>query len=204
MLTTTQIKDITGIHDDVKLTEITNAINDTLVKYEINTPLRQAHFLAQLLHESGNLVYVKENLSYSEQGLVKTFKKYFINEAEAKPYSRQQDKIANRVYANRMGNGNEASGDGSKFKGRGYIQITGHDNYSSLSKDTGIDFMSKPELLETTKYAALSAGWFWDKVKLNTFADKDDITTITKKINGGLNGLESRTSLTKKILLMVN
>ncbi len=203
MITPLQLKTITGISDITRLADITNSINDTLNKYQINTPLRVSHFLAQLLHESGNLVYVKENLNYSTTGLVTTFHKYFLNEAAATPYARQQDKIANHVYANRMGNGDEASGDGAKFKGRGYIQLTGRDNYAALSKDTGVDFINHPEWLEQNKYAALSAGWFWNRAKLNELADKDDVLTITKKINGGTNGLDDRKSRLAKIKTII-
>ena len=192
MVTIEQLQQLTGIKDLVRLTEITKGLNDTLVKFKINTPLRITHFLAQVLHESGNFQYTKENLNYSATGLATTFKKYFINEAAAVPYARQPDKIANKVYGGRMGNGPEASGDGAKFKGRGFIQLTGRDNYTALSKATGVDFISHPELLESLQYAALSAGWFWDKTGLNTYADKDDVLTITKKINGGTNGLDDR------------
>lgn len=203
MINPQQLKEITGIQDITRLTDATNAINDTLAKFEINTPLRIQHFLAQMLHESGNLVYLKENLNYSAQGLVTTFHKYFLTEAIAIPYARQPDKIANKVYASRMGNGDETSGDGAKFKGRGYIQLTGRDNYTALSKDTGVDFIGHPELLETVKYAALSAGWFWNKAGLNELADKDDILDITKKINGGENGIDDRKARLDKIKTII-
>ena len=203
MITPQQLMTITGIKDINLVTAATNGINDTLAKFQINTPLRQAHFLAQLLHESGNLQFLKENLNYSAKGLATTFKKYFLTEAIATPYARQPDKIANKVYGGRMGNGPEASGDGAKFKGRGYIQLTGRDNYTALAKDTGVDFVSHPELLETVQYAALSAGWFWNKNGLNTYADKDDILTITKRINGGTNGLDDRTAKLVKIKTII-
>jgi len=192
MISPLQLKQIANIKDVARLTELTNAINDTLAKFEINTPLRVQHFLAQVLHESGNLSTFKENLNYSAKGLTTTFRKYFLTEEVATPYARKPDLIANKVYASRMGNGDESTGDGAKFKGRGAIQVTGRENYTQLSKTTGIDFISKPELLETTKYALLSAGWFWSKTGLNAFADKDDILTITKRINGGTNGLDER------------
>ncbi len=194
MITPLQLKDITNIKEVSRLTDLTNSINDTLSKFEINTPLRVQHFLAQVLHESGNLSTFKENLNYSAKGLTTTFHKYFLTEEVAMPYARKPDMIANKVYADRMGNGPESTGDGSKFKGRGAIQVTGRENYTILSKSLGVDFINKPELLETTKYAMLSAGWFWSKTGLNEFADKDDILTITKKINGGTNGLEDRTN----------
>lgn len=199
MISPLQLKQIANIKDVARLTELTNAINDTLAKFEINTPLRVQHFLAQVLHESGNLSTFKENLNYSAKGLTTTFRKYFLTEEVATPYARKPDLIANKVYASRMGNGDESTGDGAKFKGRGAIQVTGRENYTQLSKTTGIDFISKPELLETTKYALLSAGWFWSKTGLNAFADKDDILTITKRINGGTNGLNERIENLKKL-----
>lgn len=204
MLTPIKLKEMTGIQDVTRLTENTNGINDTLIKFNINTPLRECHFMAQLLHESGNLQFVKENLNYSAKGLVATFKKYFNNEAAAIPYARQPDKIANKVYGGRMGNGPESSGDGAKFKGRGFIQLTGRDNYTALTKATGIDFVNHPEFLEKINYASMSAGWYWDKNGLNALADKDDVLTITKRINGGTIGLESRIELLNKVKKILN
>lgn len=198
-ITIQQLKQITGVNDITFLTSAVNGINETLSKYNINTPLRISHFLAQIFHESGYLKALKENLNYSAQGLTKTFKKYFINEAAALPYARNQEKIANKVYANRMGNGPESSGDGWKYRGRGVIMITGKDNYTTLSKDTGIDFVKKPQLLEQMDYAIMSGGWYWNKNNLNTIADKDDILTITKRINGGTIGIESRKEILQKI-----
>jgi putative chitinase len=162
-----------------------------LNSYYINTPLRLAHFFSQLDHES-NLKPIAENLNYSASGLGKTFKKYFPTIEIANKFARQPEKIANKVYANRMGNGNEASGDGFRFRGRGFIQITGKSNYTVLSKDTRIDFLTNPDLLLQEANALISALWFWQKNKLNEYADKDDIITITKRINGGLNGIEDR------------
>lgn len=195
----TQLKEITGINDINLLTSATNGINTTLAKYNINTTLRVAHFLAQILHESMYLKALKENLNYSAKGLVTTFKKYFINESAAAPYARNQEKIANKVYGGRMGNGPESSGDGWKYKGRGVIMLTGKDNYAAITKDTGIDFLKKPELLENVEYAIMSGGWFWNKAALNSLADKDDIVNITKKVNGGTIGLESRIEILKKV-----
>lgn len=142
-------------------------VNDTLVKFEINTPLRVQHFLAQVMHESLCFHYLKELAS-------------------------------GEAYEHRADLGNTSAGDGVKFKGRGLIQITGHFNYIAIGKDLGEDFISHPELLETPKYATLSAGWFWNKHDLNALADADDITHITKRINGGLNGIDSRTSYLNK------
>jgi len=164
--------------------------------YHVNTPLRSAHFFAQIEHESG-LKPIAENLNYSAKGLLTTFGKYF-NVAQANFYQRQPILIANKVYSNRMGNGDEASGEGWKYRGRGFIQITGKDNYLMLSKDTRIDFLNNPDLLLDEANAMISALWFWNKKGLNAFADKDDIITITKLINGGLNGIEHRKELLSK------
>ena len=158
-------------------------------RYEINTPLRLCHFLAQVLHESACLQRRVENLNYSEQGLLATFPKYFTPE-QAKAYARKPEMIANRVYANRMGNGPESSGDGWRYRGRGFIQITGKDNYQSASNDLGIDFVEAPEFME--QCPMIVSGWYWDKRKLNLLADQDDIATITRRVNGGLNGFNDR------------
>lgn len=192
MLTIGVLKYVTGINNIKQLTEVTSALNDTIAKYDINTPLRVCHFLAQLLHESNNLQATKENLNYSAKALSITFKKYFPTEALANAYARQPDKIANKVYANRMGNGPAESNDGASFKGRGYIQITGKDNYKELSRALGVDFIAHPELMESPKYAVLSAGWYWNEHNINRLADKDNAIGITKTINGGVNGLDDR------------
>jgi putative chitinase len=192
MITNEQLKAITGIKDDVKINGLISGLTKVAVKYEINTKLRLCHFLAQLMHESGGFSLVKENLNYSADGLLKIFPKYFPTKEIATAYARQPQKIANKVYGNRMGNGNEASGDGFKYSGKGYIQITGKENYALLTKDTGTDFVNHPELLLTNENAIMSAGWYWNSRKLNAYADIDDILTITKKINGGTIGLEDR------------
>ena len=170
-------------------------IPDTAAKFEINTPLRLAHFLAQCGHESGGFRLAKENLNYSAKGLVGTFNKYFKTEADAKPYERQPQKIANRVYGGRMGNGPEASGDGSKFCGRGYIQLTGKDNYTAFGKSINEDICSNPEKV-ATDYPLLSAAWFFNKNKLHVMADGGAtdavVTSITKRVNGGTIGLPDR------------
>jgi putative chitinase len=146
---------------------------------------RIAGFLAQLAHESGGFNFVKENLNYSADGLRKTFAKYFPTDELAKAYARQPEKIANRVYANRMKNGDEASGDGFRFRGRGLIQLTGRDNYTRFAASLGISIDETIEYLETPSGAVASAGWFWDNNGLNQFCDKDDFITLTKRINGG-------------------
>jgi putative chitinase len=158
-------------------------------KFEINTPQRLAAFIAQVGHESGNLRFVKENLNYSAQGLRKIFPKYFPNDQLAMQYQRNPEAIANRVYANRMGNGPEDSGDGWRYRGRGLIQLTGHDNYHKCMADLEVD---DPEYFETPEGAVYSACWFWNTRNLNAVADTGDIKKMTKLINGGFIGLEDR------------
>lgn len=169
-------------------------IPDVQAKFEINTPLRLAHFLAQTGHESGGFKAVSENLNYGAKGLSTIFKKYFTPES-AKEYERKPEKIANIVYANRMGNGPQASGEGYKFRGRGYLQITGKSNYSALTEDTGIDFLENPDLIATT-YPLMTAGWFFKKNNLLTLCDKgatrEVVESVTKRVNGGLIGIEDR------------
>ena len=164
-------------------------------KFEINTPLRLAHFLAQCGHESGGFRLVKENLNYSAKGLMGIFKKYFPTEVLAKTYERKPEKIANKVYSSRMGNGDEASGDGAKFCGRGYIQLTGKDNYTAFGKSINEDIAANPTWV-AEKYALLSAAWFFNKNKLHIMADGGAtdavVTSITKRVNGGTIGLPDR------------
>ena len=163
-------------------------------KFEINTPLRLAHFLAQCGHESGGFKAVSENLNYGAAGLQSIFKKYFTA-VSAKEYERKPEKIANIVYANRMGNGPQASGEGYKFRGRGYIQLTGKDNYTAFDKTVEDDILATPELV-ATKYPLLSAAWFFHKNGLNKIADEGatDVVVIkvTKRVNGGTIGLSDR------------
>jgi len=165
------------------------------VKFAINTPLRLAHFLSQCGHESGNFRVVKENLNYSAKGLRSIFKKYFTDDATALLYERKPEKIANLVYASRMGNGDKASGDGYKFRGRGYIQLTGKDNYTAFGKAIGVDILANPDLV-ATKYPLLSAAWYWNSRKLNAVADQGAtdavVTKATKLVNGGTIGLDDR------------
>ena len=171
------------------------------VKFAINTPLRLAHFLAQCAHESCDFTATKENLNYSAIALNKTFKKYFPSIESTVDYARKPEKIANKVYGNRMGNGDESTGDGFRYCGKGYIQLTGKENYVSFDKAVDDDIMSDPSLV-ASKYALLSAGWFWNKNSLNTLADKGDtdvdVTSITKRVNGGTNGLDDRIKHFKK------
>ena len=170
-------------------------IPDTAAKFEINTPLRLAHFLAQCGHESGQFRVVNENLNYGAKGLMGIFKKYFPTPEKAKLYERKPEKIANLVYASRMGNGPEASGDGYKYRGRGYIQLTGKDNYTAFGKAIGEDIPGNPDLV-ATKYPLLSAAWFFNKNGLHKLADKGDtdqvVTMVTKRVNGGTIGLADR------------
>lgn len=170
------------------------------IHFEINSPLRACHILAQLLHESGNLRHTEENLNYSAEGLLKTFPKYFTAE-QAKEYARKPQKIASRVYANRMGNGNEASGDGWKYRGRGLIQLTGFTNVSDYNKSGWCvgNPVENPDLLSKYPECLKSAFWFWSDKGLNAYADRDDIETITKKINGGLNGYANRQFLLRRL-----
>lgn len=167
-------------------------------KNGLTTKLRIAHFMAQIEHESG-LKPISENLNYSAQGLIQTFSKYFTT-TEAINFANQPEKIANRVYANRMGNGNESSGDGWKYRGRGFIQITGKINYFQLANDTDLDCLKNPDLLLQEANAMISALWFWNKAGLNKLADKNDIKGITRKINGGTIGLAHRQELFNKYL----
>ena len=166
-----------------------------LPDYEINTPERIAAFLAQCAHESGGFSVLKENLNYRWQTLRKIFPKYFPSDELAQAYASQPNKqelIANLVYANRMGNGPPESGDGYRFCGRGLIQLTGRDNYSWFAASLDITVEAAAEYLETFEGAAQSACWFWETNNLNQWADRGDILTLTKKINGGTIGLEDR------------
>ncbi len=176
--------------------KLANKYKSLLEQYEICTPLRLAHFFAQIHHES-NLKPVEENLNYSADALKRVFKKYFPNDTVANFYARKPIKIANRVYADRMMNGNEASGDGWKYRGRGFIQITGKKNYILLSKDTRIDYLNNPDLLLNEADSMISALWYWSKNNLNKYADADDLKAITKAINGAYNGLSHRKDLHK-------
>lgn len=164
-------------------------------KFGINSPLRLSHFLSQCAHESGNFKFVRENLNYSAAGLRKIFPKYFPTLEAANKYARQPEKIANKVYGNRMGNGDEASGDGFKFRGRGYIQLTGKDNYAAFDKFVDDDIMANPDLV-ATKYPLTSAAFFFHKNNLWDVCDKghthDVVVAVTKRVNGGTHGLEDR------------
>lgn len=170
-------------------------IPDTASKFAINTPLRLAHFLAQCGHESGGFRATQENLNYSAKGLTGTFKKYFPSEAAAAPYAKNPLKIASKVYGGRMGNGPESTQEGYKFRGRGYIQLTGKENYTAFGKSINEDILSNPDKVASS-YALLSAAWFFSKNGLHKMADEGAsdavVTKITKRVNGGTIGLADR------------
>jgi putative chitinase len=170
-------------------------IPGVMENFGVNTPLRLAHFLAQCGHESGGFRLTQENLNYSAKGLMGIFKKYFPTQALADAYARKPEKIANRVYGGRMGNGPEASGEGFKFRGRGYIQLTGKQNYTAFDAAVPDDILANPDLV-STKHALASAAWFWKKNGLNLIADTGSstevVTKITKRVNGGTIGLADR------------
>lgn len=174
--------------------DLAEVLNEQFEKYEINTVNRAAGFLAQCGHESNGFTVLKENLNYSADGLTKIFHKYFPDAASAASYARNPQKIANKVYGGRMGNGPESSGDGFKFCGRGAIQLTGRDNYTKFANSVGMTVEEAVADLETLDGAIESACWFWKTNGLNAICDADDIVKMTKRINGGTIGLEDRTA----------
>lgn len=196
------IQALKGAIPDTVITQIPSVMS----QFSINTPLRLAHFLSQCAHESINFKATTENLNYSEEALNRVFKKYFPNDL-AKQYARQPEKIGSRVYGNRMGNGDEASKEGFKFRGRGYIQLTGKVNYAAFNKEVPENLLETPELV-ATKYPLLSAGWYWNSRNLNAVADlgatDEVVTKITKAVNGGLNGYPDRLAKFKKFILLLN
>jgi putative chitinase len=173
-------------------------LQETFEKYQINTPKRQACFIGQCMHESGGFKFLRENLNYSAKALMATWPSRFPDIDMAEKYERQPEKIANKVYSGRMGNTED--GDGAKFIGRGLIQLTGKDNYKAFGEAIGEDLVANPQLVEQPRYAALSAGWFWNKRGLNALADDMDITTLTVRINGGKIGIEDRIAKINKAL----
>jgi len=202
-LLVTEVKSV-----DLKIEKLKGLVPDSVIlqipstasKFNITNNLRLAHFLSQCAHESGNFKDVSENLNYSADGLKKIFGKYFPGDATS--YARNPEKIASKVYANRMGNGDESSKEGFKFRGRGYLQCTGKSNYKSLSEEFGVDFISNPDLV-ATNYPLSSAGWFFTKNKLWTICDlgstDDVVMKLTKRINGGDNGYDDRLTRFKNI-----
>jgi putative chitinase len=174
-------------------------LQETFEKYQINTPKRQACFIGQCMHESGGFKFLRENLNYSAKALMATWPSRFPDADVAEKYARQPEMIANKVYGGRMGNTED--GDGAKFIGRGLIQLTGKDNYTAFGEAIGEDLVANPQLVEQPRYAALSAGWFWNKRGLNSLADAMDIETLTKRINGGSIGIDDRKA---KISMVLN
>jgi len=174
-------------------------LEETFVKYDISTPKRQAAFIGQCAHESGNFKILQENLNYSAEGLMKTWPSRFPTKEIADQYARQPAKIAGKVYNGRLGNTSEE--EAAKYLGRGLIQLTGKENYEHCGLGIGADLLSDPALLLDPRYACLSAGWFWNKKGLNAFADSGDYETMTRRINGGVIGLDDRIAKIKKLLM---
>ena len=179
---------------DVSLADV---FNETFDRFDISTPARQACWIGQCGHECGNFRIMEENLNYRAPTLLKLFPRtpkraWGFTPEEAAAYEKQPQRIANRIYGNRMGNRDEASGDGFRFRGSGFLQLTGHSNFYHAGQALGEDFVMQPELVRTPKYAAMTAGWFWQTHRLNQYADSGDYLTMTKKINGGTIGLEDR------------
>lgn len=192
-LTLEQLQAILNTSDTEKAELYLAGLNECFARYQINTPLRVAHFMAQVCHESGNFKYTSENLNYSAKALRAVFGKYFPTDETAEDYARQPEKIASLIYANRMGNGDEQSGEGWAYRGRGLIQLTGKDNYQNYSDSCGEDVVANPDMVAQDPALCVgAAAWYWDSRKLNQYADEDDIKTVTKRINGGYHGLEDR------------
>ncbi len=182
------------LHIDPSLVD---PFNETFQRFGIVTPAQQASWIGQCGHECGNFRILEENLNYRAPTLLKLFPKtpkrqWGFTPEEAAAYEKQPQKIANRIYSNRMGNRDEASGDGWRFRGSGFLQLTGHANFYHAGQALGVDFVMQPELVRTPMYAAQTAGWFWQTHKLNQYADSGDFLTMTKRINGGTIGLEDR------------
>ncbi len=176
---------------------LVDPFNETFQRFGILTPAQQASWIGQCGHECGNFRILEENLNYRAPTLLKLFPKtpkrqWGFTPEEAAAYEKQPQKIANRIYGNRMGNRDEASGDGWRFRGSGFLQLTGHSNFYHAGQALGVDFVMQPELVRTPMYAAQTAGWFWQTHKLNQYADSGDFVTMTKRINGGTIGLEDR------------
>lgn len=198
MVTPEQLK---ALHIDPKWTDPLNA---TFKRFGIITPRQQAAFIGQCGHECGNFKVLEENLNYRAETLMKLWAKRFPTLEVANRYARNPKKIANKVYADRMGNRDEASGDGYRFRGRGCIQLTGHANYFHASQALGVDFVMEPDLVATPQYAALTAGWFWSTHDCNSFAEAGDWRKLTKKINGGTIGINDRILHTEQALALLN
>jgi len=184
--------------------ELVDVFNETFERWGIRTARQIAGFIGQCGHESGNFRVLEENLNYSAERLMKIWPKRFPTLEAAQPYHRNPRKIANKVYANRMGNRDEASDDGWRFRGSGWVQLTGHDNFFHFGKAVGVDVVMKPDLVRTPQYAALSAGWFWATHKCNEIAETGDWTKLTKVINGGTVGLEDRVKHIRQALAVLS
>lgn len=177
-----------------------NAVNQTLSRWNIADKWEVSAFLATIVHESGGLRQFTENLNYSADRLLVVFPKYFKTRAEANLFDRKPEKIANRVYASRMGNGDEASGEGWRYRGRGAIQLTGHTNYRDYGRACGVDVCANPDLLSNWSHAIGSAGWFWVDRGVKLIAARKDINAVTRAVNGGLNGIDDRTKVLNRAL----
>jgi putative chitinase len=193
LFTQDQISSI--VLDKKNLTSWYNALITVLPQYDISTAKRVAAFLAQTAHESGGYRTLKENLNYRAVTLRKVFPKYFPTDEIAEQFAGKADAIANKVYANRMGNGDEASGDGYRYCGHGLIQLTGKSNFQAFAKSINMPLEKTADYLLTFEGAVKAACWFWQINKLNQYADSGDINTMTQRINGGLNGIDDRTKL---------
>ena len=188
------------MHIDPSLAPV---FNETFQRWGIETPLQQAAFIGQCGHECANFTKLQEGLSYSADRLMKIWPKRFPTMEVAQRYARNERGLANYVYASRMGNRDEASGDGYRFRGSGWLQLTGHDNFYHASKGCGIDFVMNPDMVRTPKYAAMTAGWFWSTHKCNEITNTQDWTKLTKIINGGNIGLQDRIAHTNQALAVL-
>ena len=184
--------------------EWVDALNETFSRFNIVSNNQQAMFIGQCSHECGNFRILEENLNYKAATLMKLWPKRFPTQEIANGYEKNAKRIANNVYSNRMGNRDESSGDGYRFRGRGCIQLTGHANYFHCGKALGVDFVANPDLVATPKYASLSAGWFWSTHNCNAPADALDFTKVTKIINGGTIGLADREKHVREALLVLS
>jgi putative chitinase len=184
--------------------EWVSALNDTFAKFNIVSVRQQAAFIGQCAHECGNFRTLEENLNYRAATLMKLWPKRFPTLEIANSYEKNPKKIANMVYSNRMGNRDEASGDGYRFKGRGCIQLTGHSNYYHASQSCGVDFVMNPDLVATPQYAAMTGGWFWSTHNCNALAEAQDWIGLTKKINGGTIGLDDRIKRTDQAVAVLS
>lgn len=192
---------LTKLHINPALAE---PLNETFAKFNINSVRQQAAFLGQCGHECGNFKVFEENLNYRAETLMKLWPKRFPTLEFAKQYEKNPKKIANSVYASRMGNRDEASGDGYRFRGRGAIQLTGHSGYFHAGQACGVDFVMNPDLVATPKYALMTAGWFWSTHGCNPLAENADWVGLTKKINGGTIGLDDRVKHTQEAIAVLS